>query len=286
MASQSKAQLLTDAFDALKSRYKITARANRFAVLEAVIYGICHEGMTREQANQALSRFKDEFFDWNEVRVSALRDIQTVFAGFPDPETRAQLVRRFLRQLFKRTYGFTLEAVQKKPLKDAVKDLQEYEALKSDYVSATVIQLSLNGHALPLDAAARRGLERLGVTDEKTAPEALRSTVERAVPKNRGIEFVDLLEDLTHDTCVDGEPECGRCVLRTMCAYALAKGKPAKAEAATPKPSKPRLPLPVKAASAKQAAPPEPDPASPPAPKGSKPPAAAPKSGKTHPPKS
>ncbi len=145
MAAPSKTQLLTEVHDLLKRRYKMEPKTDRLSILEAVIYGICHEGTTREQANQALSRFKDEFFDWNEVRVSSLTEIQGALAGLPDPEGRAHRIRRFLRQLYDKTYGFDekLESLHKKPLKDASKMLQEYESLHSDYVLATVLQQAL-----------------------------------------------------------------------------------------------------------------------------------------------
>src|SRR4051794_2080060 len=219
MATQSKAQLLNEVHTLLKKRYKPKAdRGNgRLPVLEAVIYGLCHEGTTREQANQALSRFKDGFFDWNEVRVSTVDEIQGALAGLPETEGRAQRIRRFLRQLFERTYGFTLEPLAKKSLKDSIKALQEYEAFGSDYVLATVIQQSLGGHAIPVDEPARRALIRLGVVDADTDLATLRATLERAVPKNRGSEFIELIEDLAHDTCVEGIPDCPRCELRKIC---------------------------------------------------------------------
>src|SRR6478609_9623802 len=147
MAAQSTAQLLPDVHSLLKKRYKLEPRAGRLSVLEAVIYAICHEGTTREQANQVLSRFKDEFFDWNEIRVSSVDEIQGVLAGLADAEGRALRIRRFLRQLFERTYSFTLESLTKKPLKESLKVLHQYEAFSSDYVTATVVQQSLGGHA-------------------------------------------------------------------------------------------------------------------------------------------
>lgn len=223
MAAPSKAQLLTEVHSLLKKRYKLEPRTERLSVLEAVVYGICHEGTTREQANQALSRFKDEFFDWNEVRVSSLEEIQGVLAGLPDVEGRAARLRRFLRQLFDKTYAFALDGLAKKPLKDSVKALQDYEAFQSDYVLATVIQQALGGHALPVDAPIRRGLERLGIAEPDQELAALRAALERAVPKNRGSEFVDLLEELTHDTCVEGPPDCPRCELRKICVTGQAR---------------------------------------------------------------
>jgi endonuclease-3 len=220
MATQSKAQFLNDVYTLLKRRYKPKAdrNATRLSVLKAVVYGICHEDTSREQANQALSRFKDEFFDWNEVRVSGVEEIRESLAGIPEPEERARRIRRFLRQLFNRTYGFNLDALAKKPLKEALKVLQTYDAFASDYVTATVIQQALGGHAIPIDKQTHRALERLGITESTVAD--LRAVLERAVPKNRGAEFLDLLEDLAYDTCVEGEPDCPRCELRKICPFA------------------------------------------------------------------
>jgi endonuclease-3 len=244
MATQSKAQFLNEVHTLLKKRYKPKPdrSGGRLTVLEAVIYGLCHEGTTREQANQALSRFKDGFFDWNEVRVSTIEEIQEALAGMPETEGRAQRIRRFLRQLFERTYGFTLEALAKKSLKDAVKSLEVYEALGSDYVLATVIQQSLGGHAIPVDEPMRRALARLGVAGAEADGAALRALLERAVPKNRGGEFLDLVEELAHDTCVEGEPDCPRCELRKICPTGLARQEHAHAPAKTTKPKESKTP--------------------------------------------
>ena len=231
MATQSKSQFLTDVHTQLKRRYKPKPdrSAGRLSVLEAVVYGICHEDTTREAANQALSRFKDHFFDWNEVRVSPIAEVQETLADIPHPQERAQRIRRFLRQLFEKTYAFSLEALTKKPLKEALKVLHAFEAFSSDYVTATVIQQALGGHAIPVDSETRRALERLGVHESDV--HALRSVLERAVPKNRGVEFGDLLEELAHDTCVPGDPDCPRCELRKICPTAQTRKQAAYAAA-------------------------------------------------------
>jgi endonuclease III len=223
MAAKSKSQFLNQVLSLLKKRYKLEPNTARLSVLEATIYAICHEGATREQANQAISRFKDDFYDWNEVRVSSLDEIQSVLAGLSSPEDRAFKIRRFLRQLFEKTYGFTLDGLVKKPLKESAKILHEYEAFASDYVLATVIQHALGGHAIPIDAPLRRGLERLGAADPKADSATLRSTLERAIAKNRGVEFGDLMEELTHDTCTEGVPDCPRCDLHKICPTGLVR---------------------------------------------------------------
>jgi endonuclease-3 len=223
MATQSKTQLLTEIHSLLKRRYKPKAERNagRLSVLSAVVYGICHEDTTREQANQALSRFNDEFFDWNEVRVSSVDEIRESLAGIPQPEEKAGRIRRFLRQLFQRTYSFSLDGLTKKPLKDALKVLHTYEAFDSDYVTATVIQQALGGHALPVDKPVIRVLQRLGIAESN--PTALRALLERAIPKNRGAEFLELIEELANDTCLEENPQCPRCELRKFCPFALSR---------------------------------------------------------------
>jgi endonuclease-3 len=238
MATPSKAQFLTSVHDLLKKRYKPKAdrHPSRLTVLEAVVYGVCHEGMTREAANQAMARFKDRYFDWNEVRVSSLAEITETLSGFPDAEERARRIRKFLNQLFQKTYGFNLEPLVKKPLKEALKVLHDYEAFSSDFVTATVIQQALGGHAIPVDEEVRRALARLGVAEADAA--SLRSALERAVPKNRGVEFLDLIEDLAHDTCVPGIPDCPRCELRRICPYPQAHKADIQAAHAKPGTSK------------------------------------------------
>ncbi len=133
MATQSKAQHLADIQGLLKKRYKPSPAPPKLTVFESVVYGICHEDATRTQADAAMEAFRTGFFDWNEVRVSPITEIQGVFEKLriPDAEERAGRLRRFLRQLFEKFYGFNLEPLLKKPLKDATKSLQEFEALHS-----------------------------------------------------------------------------------------------------------------------------------------------------------
>ena len=237
MAIQHKAQFLADVLVLLKKRYKLDPAIQKFTVLESVIYGICHEDATRDQADQALEAFKAGFFDWNEVRVSSIADIQGVLEAskIHDAENRATKIRRFLRQLFEKTYGFNLDVLAKKPLKDSVKLLQEYEVFANDFILATVTRLALGGHAIGIDAPTRRALERLSVADLGVEAATLRAAIERAVPKNRGVEFVDLIEELAHDTCVEGEPDCPRCELRKICPTGIDRknAPPAKPMATT-----------------------------------------------------
>src|SRR4051794_23353150 len=152
-------------------------------VLEQFLYAVCREGTTREQGERAFLNLRGRFFDWNEVRVSSARELAEAFDGLPEPDARAQRVVGFLQEAFETTFSFDLEALHKKGLKQAAKQLSRYQAA-NDYAVAWVIQQSLGGHAVPLDAPTLRVLRRLALTDgDQDDLEALRAGLEHHIPK-------------------------------------------------------------------------------------------------------
>ncbi len=237
MATQSKTQFLTEVQTLLKKRYKIAPVLEKLTILEAVVYGISHEDSTREHANQALSRFKDGFFDWNEVRVSTVEEIQGVLAGIPDTEARATRIRRFLRQqLFRKDLR-----LQPRPARqEAAEEVGE----GGRRVRRVRLRLCAGhgdpaGPGRPCHPRRRAGAPRVKAPGGRRridrSPDAPRHP-RTPVPKNRGAESSsELIEELAHDTCIEGIPDCPRCELRKICPTGLAR----KAEAAArPSPRK------------------------------------------------
>ncbi len=225
MATQSKTQFLTERPHLAQAALQAQGRSQRLPAL----------GLARRSSTGSATKTRPASTPTRPSRGSTtssstgtrsasavVEEIQESLAGIPDPEQKAQRIRRFLRQLFNRTYGFTLDALAKKPLKEALKILQTYEAFASDYVTATVIQQALGGHAIPIDKRQHAGRSS-GWGSPKQSSRPFARSLERAVPKNRGAEFLDLIEDLANDTCVEGEPDCPHCELRKICPFALAR---------------------------------------------------------------
>jgi endonuclease-3 len=214
-ATTNKQRLLNQLFSMGKKMGEPRDAAAR-PVLEQFIYGLCREGTTRAQADQAFQNLRERFFDWNEVRVSSPRELEEAFAGLSDPEGRAQRLIAFLQEVFETTFSFDLEPLQKRGLKQAAKQLARYQAA-DEYVVAWVVQQSLAGHAIPLDAPTRRTLQRLGLIDGEQEDEAVRSSLEHLVPKARGPAFSDLLSMVAHEYCWEDQPSCPSCPLAAEC---------------------------------------------------------------------
>jgi endonuclease-3 len=184
-------------------------------VLEQLIYAVLREGTTQAKADEAFRALQTSFFDWNEIRVSMIREVADVIQDLPNPEDRAARIISILQEVFETTYSFDLEPLHKKGLKMAEKQLQRYQAANTFIVSYTV-QTGLGGHALPLDDAMIRVLRRLEVLDGEL-DEAARTSLEHFVPKSKGVQFCEALSQVAHEYCHENNPKCNACPLHDSC---------------------------------------------------------------------
>lgn len=186
-------------------------------VLEQLLYAVCREGTTRDRADQAFKNLRERFFDWNEIRVSSVREVEEALSPVPCAEARAQRIIGILQQVFEETYSFDLEVLHKKGLKNAARQLARYQSA-TDYSVAWVVQQTLGGHAVPVDTHMLRVLRRLGLVDaDGQDMESLRASLEHLVPKAKGSAFVDVLSMVAEETCHDRDPQCDACPLHAEC---------------------------------------------------------------------
>lgn len=231
----NKQRLLNQIFTALKKRYE-PAEPEPRPVLEQFLYAICREATTRENADRAFRTLQEQFFDWNELRVSSPYEIEEALEGLPGQADRANRLISFLQEVFETTFSFDLESLHKKGLKQSAKQLSRFQAA-SDFIVAYVIQNSLGGHALPLDGPSLRTLKRLGLIDVETDdPEVIRASLEHLVPKARGALFSELISALANDPCVEEDPACPSCLMVGECPMAQANGISAGSHSGRPKP--------------------------------------------------
>lgn len=183
-------------------------------VLEHLLYAVCREGATRAEADKAFHTLRDRFFDWNELRVSAEREVEDVLAELPNSEVRAFRLINLLKEIFETTYSFDLDPLVKKGMKQAQKHLERLGA--SPFAVAYTLQNGLECHTLPLDEDMRRTLMRLEVLDREPEEAAL-TALEQQVPKGRATAFSDALSEIARTYCHESAPQCGSCTVRECC---------------------------------------------------------------------
>ena len=228
VVSTSKTTFLNRVYAALKKRYGRKKDGSSRPVLEEAIFAVLSEDSTEKRAGTVFRRFRTRYVDWNEVRVSSLRELEETMAGLPNAEHKGRAMKAMLEYVFSDQHELTLEFMKRAPLKKAARYLKRSEGL-SDFVVACVTLLSLDGHAVPVDGQMLRVMQRLGLASEEVSVEELRGSLERLVAKNRAYAFWRLVIELAQDTCGPKTPQCSACALTTICPTARAT-QAAKAE--------------------------------------------------------
>lgn len=216
MSQSPKARLLPKIISVLKKRYTPPGRRESMSILENLIMSILADGTTTDRADAVFKRLKENYFDWNEVRVSALVELQDQLSDLPNPEQCATRLKSALKFVFETTYGFDLEPLKKIPMKDVALKFEKMPHV-SEYVVNRLIRDGLGGTAMPLDSAAVRILQRLGLIDEKNTAHILSASLARQIPRSASFEFCHVLSELGAEFCVESEPKCPDCCLLPQC---------------------------------------------------------------------
>ncbi|MCE9607458.1 MAG: hypothetical protein K8U03_21435 [Planctomycetia bacterium] len=198
MASVNRAAVLTKLHKVLKKHYQSVDPPSGRTLLENLLFACCLENAPFGPAEAAFQAVSTAYFDWNEVRVSTVKELAEVMKALPNAEAGANNLRRALQAVFEANYSFDLEPMKKLNLGQAVQKLSSYDGV-SPFVVNYVTQTSLGGHAVPLDTGAMGALAVFALVGEADKPKAGCAGMERAIPKNKGIEFGSLLHQLSAD---------------------------------------------------------------------------------------
>ena len=155
--------------------------------------------------------------------------------GLPGAFVKSERILSVLQEWFESNYNFDMEELAKKGVKDAAKKLSRLKDV-NDFDIAWVLQHGLGGHAIPLDEPTLRVLKRLEVLDgDSDDLEAMRGSIEHAVPKAKGSAFFEMVSQLGNEICLE-EPRCPACPLKEECPT----GQERLRNAPEPKPRKSR----------------------------------------------
>lgn len=194
MAQLNRMALLTKMHKVLKKHYKPVAIPER-TVLEHLLYACCLENAHYEQADKAFAAVSTSFFDWNEVRVSTVKELAEVMNMLPDPPAAAANLKRALQGVFESTYSFDLETLKKQNLGQAQQRLKKLEGT-THFTIAYLTQATLGGHAIPIDRGLMQAFGIFGLAGAADRAAGVVPGLERAIPKNKGVEFASLAHQL------------------------------------------------------------------------------------------
>ena len=195
MASKNRAALITKVLKVVKKHYKPVAPPKERSLLENLLFACCLENSLHDAAEKVFHSLSTDYFDWNEVRVSTIRELSDVLKPLNDPTEAATRLKRVLQSVFETHYSFDLEPLKKQNIGVAVKTLEKYNG-STPFIVAYVTQQSLGGHSIPVNQGLLESMRIVGVVTDAEAAKGSVPGLERTVPKNKGVETGSLLHQL------------------------------------------------------------------------------------------
>lgn len=182
----------------LKKRYSAALPKYDRPVLETILHGICLENTTNSQADEVFDSLIESFHDLNEIRVSTISELESVFAPIDDAEWRAYRIRSVLQSVFDKEFCFDLELLRKKTLEQAQKQLTRMKSL-TPFVLNHTLQVILGSHLVPADEKILNASKWLGLLPNEESIETASDNLKSSVRKSDAPLFSHLLRCLGTD---------------------------------------------------------------------------------------
>lgn len=192
MSASNRAKLIGKLSTALKKNYKSLPAQPTRPLLEHVLYASLLEDAPAELADEGIAKCEQEFFDWNEVRVTTVTELSQVLSRLPDPLKAARRLKSNLQAIFEEFYTFDLDHLKKENLGKAVAKFEKMPGM-TPFVLSYTVQHGLGGHAIPIDYSAMVIMLATEIVSQPEAQSGKIPGMERAVPKSKGVEFGGLL---------------------------------------------------------------------------------------------
>ncbi len=195
MASKNRAALVNKVLKVVKKHFKPAPPLKERSLLEHLVFACCAENSPYDAAERVFQSLTADYYDWNEVRVSTIRELSEVCRSLNDPAESSTRLKRVLQSVFESHYSFDLEPLKKQNIGVAVKQIEKYNG-SSPFVVAFVTQQALGGHSIPTNQGLLESLRIVGVITEAEAAKGVVPGLERTVPKSKGFEVGSQLHQL------------------------------------------------------------------------------------------
>ncbi len=196
MAALNRADKFTKLFKILRRHFEPIPTPPNRTLLENLLYACCLENSKFDAADEAFARLQQDFFDWNEIRVTTTQELADLMNGLFDPNDAATRLKRTLHSMFETHYSFEIDSLKKENLGKAIQHIGKFNGI-SPFVVGYVTQASLGGHSIAVDRALLALMQTLDLVTDKDIAHAQVPGLERAIPKNKGVEFFSLVHQLS-----------------------------------------------------------------------------------------
>ncbi|MCI0332986.1 MAG: hypothetical protein L0228_07160, partial [Planctomycetes bacterium] len=113
MATPNRSALIGRTLKVLRKHFKPVAPAKDRTLFEHLLFACLLEDSPQEAAEQTFATLKQDYFGWNEVRVSTIRELTDALKPLVNPADSAARLKQTLHSVFESVYEFDIEAMKK-----------------------------------------------------------------------------------------------------------------------------------------------------------------------------
>jgi outer membrane biosynthesis protein TonB len=147
-----------------------------------------------EQAATAMSKLIEQRVDFNELRVSLPHEVAGIIGKrYPRVEERLHGIRRTLHDLFLRRHELSFEYLAEKGKRDVKAEVESLDGI-TPFVSARLLRISFDVHAMPADDQLSALLHESDVIDEPVEPEDLAGWLGTAVKADEAVAAIAAMQ--------------------------------------------------------------------------------------------
>jgi outer membrane biosynthesis protein TonB len=147
-----------------------------------------------EQAATAMSKLIEQRVDFNELRVSLPHEVAGIIGKrYPRVEERLHGIRRTLHDLFLRRHELSFEYLAEKGKRDVKAEVESLDGI-TPFVSARLLRISFDVHAMPADDQLSALLHENDVIDEPVEPEDLAGWLGTAVKADEAVAAIAAMQ--------------------------------------------------------------------------------------------
>ncbi len=148
--------------EALEERYGRRKPQTYEDVIEALVQQILELGVPERSAKDAMKRLRDEFIDWNDMRVATVREIEDVLGvRYPKVREKSEDLRHLLADLYTAFRRMDIREALAGDGIETLRALPETSNIRRDFVDRSLL-LALGLKVFPCDEEQLRLLKFLG----------------------------------------------------------------------------------------------------------------------------
>ncbi len=191
---------------------------NPLPILDELISTILSQNTNDTNRDRAFKQLKKKFDTWEKLRDAQASDVIEAIRSAGLANQKGPRIQNVLRLITEERGSLDIEFLRELPDDEAWDWLNKYKGV-GPKTASIVLLFSLGKPAFPVDTHIQRVTGRIGLRPEKMSNEkAHRYLAQIFPPETYAAAHLNIIR-LGREVCHPRNPECGICVLNSICDY-------------------------------------------------------------------